>query len=167
MTKLAVHFSSESDEWETPQFLFDAIHQEFRPELDVCATKENAKCRRYFDKAVNGLSQDWVGVCWMNPPYGRAIGKWMKKAFESSTLGATVVCLVPARTDTAWWHKYASRGEVRYLRGRLKFGSATKSAPFPSAIIIFHAPRCWQHSLAQPARLTQFPRNARQHNVRP
>jgi len=79
----------------------------------------------------------WDGVCWMNPPYGRTIGKWMRKAYESSLTGSTVVCLVPARTDTAWWHDYAIKGEVRFLRGRLKFGGSANSAPFPNAVVIF------------------------------
>ena len=77
----------------------------------------------------------------MNPPYGREIGKWMRKAYESSLYGATVVCLVPARTDTAWWHDYAMKGEVEFVRGRLKFGGSKASAPFPSAIVTFWAAR--------------------------
>jgi site-specific DNA-methyltransferase (adenine-specific) len=76
----------------------------------------------------------------MNPPYGRSIGRWMKKAWEASRSGATVVCLVPARTDTKWWHDFAMRGEIKFLKGRLKFGGCTKSAPFPSAIVVFKPP---------------------------
>jgi len=131
-------FSSTSAEWETPQFLFDALDAEFGFDLDVCATAKNTKCRRYFSLDTSGLSQDWRNsVCWMNPPYGRAITQWMQKAYESAKRGATVVCLVPARTDTDWWHRYAQRGEVRLLRGRLKFGGSRNSAPFPSAVIVF------------------------------
>ena len=137
-----VHFRSQRHDWETPQFLFDGLNAEFGFELDVCATVENAKCKRYFSEEDDGLSQTWEGVCWMNPPYGREIGRWMRKAFGSARDGATVVCLVPARTDTAWWHKYAARGEIRYLRGRLKFNGAENSAPFPSAIVIFRPPKC-------------------------
>ena len=136
-----VHFTSNRQDWATPQFLFDGLNAEFRFEVDVCANAENAKCKRFFSEQDNGLSQDWNGVCWMNPPYGRTIGLWMKKAFESSLNGALVVCLVPARTDTTWWHKYAMRGEIRYLRGRLKFGESENSAPFPSAIVIFRPPK--------------------------
>ena len=129
--------SSNSDRWETPQKLFDELNQKYNFEIDVCALPENAKCENYFSPEVDGLKQDWTGVCWMNPPYGREIGKWMKKALESSRNGATVVCLVPARTDTAWWHDYAMKGEIEFIRGRLKFGNSKNSAPFPSAIVVF------------------------------
>ena len=84
-----------------------------------------------------GLKQKWEGICWMNPPYGREISKWMKKAYEESLNGATIVCLVPSRTDTIWWHEYAMKGEVRLIKGRLRFKGAQSSAPFPSAIVIF------------------------------
>jgi len=129
--------SSLTDVWETPQDLFDKLNQQYSFETDVCALPENAKCETYFTPEVDGLSQDWTGVCWMNPPYGREIGNWMKKAYESSLAGATVVCLVPARTDTAWWHDYAMNGEIEFIRGRLKFGNSKNSAPFPSAIVVF------------------------------
>lgn len=136
-SSMAVHFSSASDDWATPQDFFDKLNQEFSFELDVCASGANAKCKRYFTKEQDGLAQKWEGVCWMNPPYGRVISRWMKKAYESSVAGATVVCLVPARTDTAWWHDYATRGEVRFIRGRLKFGGQKNCAPFPSAVVVF------------------------------
>jgi len=136
---MAVHFRSEVDTWSTPQDFFDEIDCEFHFTLDVCALPNSAKCERYFTPESDGLKQDWSkDVCWMNPPYGRMIKCWMQKAFEESVGGATVVCLVPARTDTAWWHDYAIRGEIRFLRGRLKFGISTKPAPFPSALVIFH-----------------------------
>ena len=132
-------FTSSTDEWGTPQALFDELNKEFEFTLDVCALPENAKCPNYYSPEHNGLIQEWTGICWMNPPYGREIGKWVKKAYESSLKGAMVVCLVPARTDTAWWHDYCMKGEVRFLRGRLRFGGSRNSAPFPSAIVIFHA----------------------------
>lgn len=136
--KQSVHFLSKSCEWETPQYLFDGLNAEFGFDLDVCANPSNAKCRKFFTKAEDGLGQTWEGTVWMNPPYGRTIERWMKKGFESALAGtALVVCLVPARTDTRWWHKYATRGEIRYLKGRLKFGGSKNSAPFPSAIVIF------------------------------
>lgn len=136
----SVHFSSATDLWATPQATFDALNAEFGFEVDVCATSDNAKCDLFFTQEVDGLAQNWgQAVCWMNPPYGREIGKWMRKALESSQGGATVVCLVPARTDTAWWHDYAAKGEIRFLRGRLKFGGSPNSAPFPSAIVVFRA----------------------------
>lgn len=136
----SVHFKSDRHDWETPQFLFDGLNAEFRFELDVCATAKTAKCRRYFTPEDDGLTQEWAGVCWMNPPYGREIERWMAKAVDSAHGGALVVCLVPARTDTRWWHKYARRGEIRYLRGRLRFGDATNAAPFPSAIVVLRPP---------------------------
>ena len=142
---MKVHYSSASDDWATPQYIFDGLNAEFGFNLDVCASSENAKCKQHFTREDDGLSQTWSGVCWMNPPYGRQIKSWMKKAYESACQGATVVCLVPARTDTIWWHQYSLRGEIRFLRGRLKFGKATNSAPFPSAVVIFRPPRLsWQ-----------------------
>ena len=135
----SVHFSSKTPEWATPQDFFDKCNAEFGPfDLDVCATTENAKCARYFTLAEDGLAQVWPGRVWMNPPYGRVIGHWMRKAYDSAQAGALVVCLVPARTDTAWWHDYAAKGTVRLIRGRLKFGAGGgNSAPFPSALVIF------------------------------
>ncbi len=135
---MSVHFSSATDLWATPQAFFDSVNQEFGPfDLDVCATRENAKCGVYFTESEDGLQQEWLGKVWMNPPYGRTIGKWVRKAYESNLDGATVVCLLPARTDSAWWHDYAMKGEIRFLRGRLKFGDSKNSAPFPSALVIF------------------------------
>lgn len=130
-------FSSATDLWATPQEFFDKYDKIFNFTLDPCATSENAKCAAYFTKEDNGLEQQWKGTVWMNPPYGREIIKWMKKAYESSIQGATVVCLVPARTDTKWWHDYAMKGEIEFIRGRLKFGDSKNSAPFPSAVVIF------------------------------
>ncbi len=134
---MSVHFSSATDLWATPQDFFDRQNARFGFTLDVCATTENAKAARFFTTEDDGLSKTWDGVCWMNPPYGRTIGRWMRKAYESSLSGATVVCLVPARTDTAWWHEYAMRGQIAFLRGRLKFGGAKNCAPFPSALVVF------------------------------
>lgn len=132
-------FSSATDNWETPQQFFQELNQEFHFTLDVCADSENAKCPAYYDKFTDGLTKSWAWAktCYMNPPYGRTIGQWMKKAYESSLEGATVVCLVPACTDTKWWHDYAIKGEVRFIKGRLKFGGHKNSAPFPSAVVIF------------------------------
>lgn len=132
-----VYASSATCEWETPQEFFDRLNARYHFELDVCATTENAKCERYFTKEQNGLKQEWTGCCWMNPPYGKEIGDWMRKAYESMLEGATVVCLVPARTDTAWWHDYAMKGKITFIRGRLKFGGQKNSAPFPSAVVVF------------------------------
>jgi phage N-6-adenine-methyltransferase len=134
---MGVHYSSATDEWATPQDFFDALDAEFHFDLDVCALPTSAKCERFFSPEVDGLEQDWTGTCWMNPPYGNEIVDWVRKAFESAEAGATVVCLVPARVDTGWWWDYCRYGEIRFLRGRLKFGGAETSAPFPSALVIF------------------------------
>ncbi len=110
-------FSSRTDEWETPKDFFQKLDDEFHFDLDVCATPENAKCKRYFTKEQDGLKQEWKGTCWMNPPYGRQISLWGKKALDSAR-GATVVCLLPSRTDTQWWHSYviAHASEVRFIK---------------------------------------------------
>ena len=131
-----VHFMSQSVEWATPDWLFEEYDREFGFTLDVCATPELAKCEKFYSE--NGLLEDWSGVCWMNPPYGREIWKWLRKAYRSSLKGVTVVCLIPSRTDTAWWHDFVMKAdEIRFIRGRLKFGGAKNSAPFPSAMVIF------------------------------
>lgn len=130
-------FSSKTDMWATPQEFFDKYAKQYRFTTDVCAIPENAKCHRFFSPEDNGLLQEWDGVCWMNPPYGRGIGEWVKKAYESSFKGATVVCLLPARTDTIWWHDYCLKGEVEFIKGRIKFGGCKNNAPFPSAVVVF------------------------------
>lgn len=132
-----VHFSSKTDLWSTPQDFFDELNKEFNFTLDPCATSDNAKCDKFYTKEDDGLEQDWSNeVVFMNPPYGREIGKWVEKASKEK---AIVVCLVPSRTDTRWWHDYVIEGgaEVRFIKGRLKFGGATNSAPFPSAVVVF------------------------------
>ena len=131
-------FSSKTDLWATPQDFYNMLNTKFKFETDVCAIAENAKCENYYSPEKNGLAQEWKGTCWMNPPYGHEIGDWMKKAYTSAKEnGATVVCLVPARVDTRWWHNYCANGEVSFLKGRLKFGDSKSSAPFPSAIVVF------------------------------
>lgn len=137
---LAPLMSSKTDQWATPQDLFDQLNAEFSFDVDVCASDDNAKCSRYFTEADDALAKTWSGVCWMNPPYGESIGKWVQRARESAEAGATVVCLVPARVDTAWWWDNCRYGEIRFLRGRLKFGGAETSAPFPSVVVIFGRP---------------------------
>ena len=128
-------FSSKTDLWETPQELFDKYDEIYRFETDVCALPENAKCKRFFTPEMDRLKQEWSGVCWCNPPYGRQIGKWVEKAVKSF---ATVVMLLPARTDTKWFHDWClPYGKIEFLRGRLKFGGCDNSAPFPSMIVIF------------------------------
>lgn len=136
-----VHFSSQTDLWSTPQYFYDKLNDEFHFTLDPCSTDENHKTLKYFTKKDNGLMQDWFNeVVFMNPPYGREIGRWMSKAFQESD-NSTIVCLVPSRTDTRWWHDLVihTGAEVRFIKGRLKFGGQKNSAPFPSAIVIYHA----------------------------
>lgn len=137
--KLSVHFSSATDDWPTSEEYFARLSKLFNFTLDPCASADNAKCEVFFDIAKDGLSQSWQtdGAVFMNPPYGRNIARWVKKAYEESLKGTPVVCLLPARTDTAWWQDYCTKGIVRFVRGRLRFGEAKNSAPFPSAIVIF------------------------------
>jgi phage N-6-adenine-methyltransferase len=125
--------------WKTPDDYFGRLNKVFKFTLDPCATAANAKCPNYFDANVDGLSQSWEteGAVFMNPPYGRPIKDWVKKAYLESLKGTPVVCLLPARTDTAWWQDYCTKGIVKFIRGRLKFGDGRNSAPFPSAIVIF------------------------------
>jgi phage N-6-adenine-methyltransferase len=131
--------SSNSNEWSTPSDFFYKLDKEFRFSLDPCSTHGNAKCQKHFTKQEDGLIQDWSNdVVFMNPPYGREIGKWVKKAYEEYRKGATVVCLIPARTDTAYFHDYIFPNcEIRFIRGRLKFGNLNSPAPFPSMLAIF------------------------------
>ncbi len=128
MAKLEnVHFSSKSDDWSTPQELFDKLHAIHKFTLDACAADDNKKCSYYFSKIDDGLRMNWLTKGTV----------WMKKAYQESLKGQKIVCLVPARTDTAWWHDYAMKGKIEFLRGRLKFGGHKNSAPFPSAIVVF------------------------------
>lgn len=136
----SIHYSSKTDLWSTPQAFFDKVDSEFKFTLDACASSFNTKCHQFFTKEDDGLSKTWNGTVWMNPPYGRMIGKWLQKAYVQALNGATVVCLVPARTDTRWFHDYCARGEIRFIKGRLKFGGSKNSAPFPSALVIFRPP---------------------------
>lgn len=132
-------FSSASEEWATPQDLFDRLNEKYSFNLDAASTDENAKCERHFTKEQDGLSKNWGGCrVWLNPPYGRTIGAWIRKAYEEAQKPDTLVCmLLPARTDTAWFHDYCVKGEIEFLRGRLKFGGSKNSAPFPSMIVVF------------------------------
>lgn len=134
-----VLFSSKSDEWPTDPAFYRSLDAEFGFTLDPCATADSAKCSRFYTADDDGLAQNWGRErVFMNPPYGRAIGRWMRKAYESSLGGALVVCLVPSRTDTAWWHDWVSdKAEVRFVRGRLRFGDGKWPAPFPSAVVVY------------------------------
>ena len=130
-----VLFSSKSDLWETPQDLFQNLNAIYHFETDVCALPENAKCKQFYTPEVDGLKQEWHGRCWCNPPYGRQIAKWVKKGAESKAL---VVMLLPARTDTKWFHDYClPYGRIKFIKGRLRFGDSESPAPFPSMIVVF------------------------------
>ena len=133
-------FSSKTDNWSTPQDFYEELDKEFHFTTDVCADKTNHKCDYYFSKEnqMDGLKMAWAGRCWMNPPYGREIGKWVKKASEEVKRGVPlVVCLLPARTDTKYFHEYIyNKHEIRFIKGRLKFGGSKNSAPFPSMVVI-------------------------------
>jgi site-specific DNA-methyltransferase (adenine-specific) len=143
MSKVDIHFSSETNEWYTPKKFFNDLNKEFNFTLDPCCTVSSAKCVKFYTKKENGLTQDWSNdICFVNPPYGREIRKWVKKAHDEHAKGATVVMLVPARTDTSYWHDYIfNKAEIRFLRGRIKFedekGNTKHPAPFPSAIVVF------------------------------
>lgn len=139
--KLAVHFSSRTDEWATPWYLFDVFNRRYQLDLDVCADQTNTKCLKFYSRQDDSLSKPWTGNCWMNPPYGRQIKRWVAKAYIETFIRKNVnlvVCLLPARTDTAWWNDYVvAADEIFFLRGRIKFGGAKNGAPFPSAVAVF------------------------------
>jgi len=141
-----VHFSSETVEWATPQYLFDELNREFGFTLDPCATPENAKCDKFYTIHDDGLVQDWSGeTVYVNPPYGRKTGDWIEKAIVESRKGSTVVCLIPAKTETRWWarfwdyerHRPVHGVQVRFIFKRVKFGESKINAPFPCAVVIF------------------------------
>lgn len=141
---LEVMFSSKTDQWATPQEVFDQLDREFHFNLDPCADEQNHKCEKYFTAAENGLKQDWGGYrVFCNPPYGRALKDWVEKCYREGHKDNTlVVLLIPARTDTTYFHDFIlHRAEVRFIRGRLKFGDSKTGAPFPSMVAIFRGPK--------------------------
>lgn len=137
----AVMFSSKTDQWATPQKFFNKLNEEFNFTLDPCADDSNHKCAKYYTKEQDGLKQDWSGeTVFCNPPYGREIPLWVKKCFDEVYFGncPCVVMLIPARTDTQYFHKFIyHKAEIRFIKGRLKFGDSQNSAPFPSMVIVF------------------------------
>ena len=130
-------FTSNTDLWSTPQNFFDELNKEFNFTLDPCSNKQNAKCKKFYTEKDNGLDKNWDNeIVFMNPPYGKEISNWVKKASEAR--GGVVVCLLPARTDTRYFHQYIyKQSEIRFIKGRLKFGDSKNSAPFPSMVVIF------------------------------
>lgn len=133
-------FSSATDEWATPLDFYNTLNNEFNFNLDPCATDDNHKCAKYFTKTDNGLLQSWEGYkVFCNPPYGRAIGSWVEKAYnESQKKDTLIVMMLPARTDTKWFHNFIyHKAKIRFIKGRLKFGGCKNAAPFPSMVVIF------------------------------
>jgi len=123
--------------WVTPWDVFNPLNEEFSLNVDVSASAENTKCTEYFDEQMDGLAQDWSGKrCWMNPPYGHSINKWIKKAATSNA--DVCVCLLPARTDTKWFHEYIyGKAEIRFIKGRIKFSGMKGGGMFPSMVVVF------------------------------
>jgi site-specific DNA-methyltransferase (adenine-specific) len=132
-----------TDEWATPRRFFSKLHKRYGFTLDPCATAENATCAIYYTKADDGLKQDWGSHrVFCNPPNGRTIGHWARKSFEASQRGALVVLFVPARTDTTWFHDWVvGKAEIEFIRGRIRFGNAEASAPFPSMLAVYSPDR--------------------------
>ena len=139
-------FTSKTDEYETPQDLFDGLNEEFHFTLDPCSTDENTKCEKHFTKEQDGLKQDWTGeVVFCNPPYGRQISKWIQKCYEHFLKGGTAVMLIPARTDTNAFHDCIyNKAEIRFIRGRLHFNGLKISAPFPSMVVVYRGNQNYQ-----------------------
>ena len=137
----SVLFSSATDQWATPKHFFDKLNEEFHFTLDPCADEFNHKCDKYFTKEQDGLIQDWSNeFVFCNPPYGRETQNWVRKCFMEVHEGGCplAVMLIPARTDTRWFHDYIyKKAEIRFVKGRLKFGDSANSAPFPSMVVIF------------------------------
>lgn len=140
-----VIFSSKNNNWETPQGLFNKLNGEFNFVWDLAANKSNAKCEHYFSLLDNALDHDWSnlkGNLFLNPPYGRDIKYWVMKAAKTKLdKDQKLVLLIPARTDTSYWHDYIfNQAEIRFIRGRIKFeqgGEQIGAAPFPSAIVVY------------------------------
>lgn len=140
MANIQACLSSKTDNWATPQDFFDKLNEEFHFTLDPCANEENHKCNLFFTKEQDGLTKDWGGhVVFCNPPYGKEIADWVRYSYEQSQKpNTTVVMLIPARTDTRYFHDYIyGKAEIRFIKGRLKFGDATTAAPFPSMVVVY------------------------------
>lgn len=131
-------FTSDTNEWATPKLFFEELDKEFHFTLDPCATADNTKCNKYFTEKENGLIQDWSGeIVFCNPPYGRKLCDWVEKCYMENKKGTTIVLLIPARTDTTYFHKYIyKQHEIRFIKGRLHFNESKQSAPFPSMVVV-------------------------------
>ena len=151
MADIKACFSSKTDNWATPQDFFDKLNEEFHFTLDPCADEVNHKCDQFFTREQDGLSQDWGGnVVFCNPPYGKEIADWVQYSYEQSKKpNTTVVMLIPARTDTRYFHNYIyGKAEIRFIKGRLKFGDATSAAPFPSMVVVYRG-ESWLDNLLE------------------
>ena len=140
MANIQACLSSKTDNWATPQDFFDKLNEEFHFTLDPCANYENHKCDMFYTKEQDGLTKDWGGhVVFCNPPYGKEIADWVRYSYEQSQKpNTTVVMLIPARTDTRYFHDYIyGKAEIRFIKGRLKFGDSTTAAPFPSMVVVY------------------------------
>ena len=134
-------FASKNQTFETPDHLFKLVNDIFHFTKDVCASVENTKCADFYSEDNSCLDKEWSGVCWMNPPFGQQIQKWVRKAYQSSQEGCTVVCLLPARTNTGYWHDVCMKGEIRFIRGYPKFGNSKQGLKAPLAFVIFRPER--------------------------
>lgn len=136
LAKFDTKFDSKKQDWETPDELFLPLNEEFHFTMDVCATDDNKKCDNFLSEDDDALLAEWSGICWMNPPFGNQ-GRWVKKAYQESRKGSLVVCLLPSRTNTGWWHDYCMKGEIRFIRGRPIFKGAKHGLPQPLAVVVF------------------------------
>jgi site-specific DNA-methyltransferase (adenine-specific) len=149
--KVNVHFSSQSIHWATPRGLYAELDSEFHFDFDPCPYQHEPA--PLFGNS-DGLAEPWGKKTFCNPPYGRVIGDWIRKGYEESRKAKTVVMLIPSRTDTQWWHEYVMKAdEIRFIKGRLKFGDAVTNAPFPSCVVVFRGrdshPACGNLALVE------------------
>lgn len=156
MSFFKTKFESHKQEWETPDDLFNRLNEEFHFDIDLAADSRNCKCVPYYNRKDNALNQTWKGTCWLNPPYGakeHKLSDWVKKAYlETRKRGCTVVMLIPARTNTRWWHDYCMKAtEIRFLNGRPKFGDAEHGLPQPLALVVFRCNRSHPRLASYPA----------------
>lgn len=141
------NFKSDNIIYSTPHKLFDVINQEFNFNLDVCALPENAKCKNYFTPEIDGLKQDWTGICWMNPPFNKELKKWIIKARdESKKHNSIICCLVPFRGNTIWFRDVCMDAEIRFIIGEVNFNELERGLWLPMCLMIFGTKRAGQFS---------------------
>jgi len=131
-------FNRDKTNYETPDNIFNPLNEKYHFTLDVAADNENHKCDNYYSQEDDGLNKDWgINICWMNPPFGRGLKKWVAKAHSESLKGATVVCLIPVRTNTNWWHDYCLQADVEFIKGEVTFKGYDRGLWMPFAIVVF------------------------------